>query len=121
MATSTVHRIREKVVHMPVLHTVAATFPVQAALQLLPLSGDGQFNGLAGVAVERSSGHVFVADTGNTRIEEFTNTGTFVTQWGCRGSGVGQFNSLGGVAADGSGHVFVADVGNNRIQKFACP
>ena len=59
----------------------------------------------------------------NARIQEFTNTGTFLTKWGSFGSGDGQFgsNSPTAVAVDASGDVFVADNGNNRVQKFACP
>ena len=52
--------------------------------------------------------------------------GTFLTTWGRRGSGNGQFDNPVGVAVDGSGNVFVADSGNlfdadsnnARIQKF---
>ena len=84
-------------------------------------SGDGQFNGPIGLAVD-GSGNVFVADTINNRIQKFDNTGTFVTTWGCLGSGDGQFNGPGGVAVErSSGNVFVAENRNNRIQKFACP
>src|SRR5262249_31291473 len=83
-------------------------------------TGDGQFGGLGGVAVD-GSGNVFVVDANNNRIQEFTNTGTFVRKWGCPGTGDGQFTFASGVAVDGSGNVFVTDPGNNRIQKFACP
>jgi hypothetical protein len=87
--------------------------------------GDGQFNfgpwaPGPGVAVG-GSGNVFVVDNSNNRIQEFTNTGTFVRKWGCQGGGDGEFNHSTGVAVDASGNVFVADSGNDRIQKFACP
>src|SRR5207302_1702605 len=48
--------------------------------------GDGQFANPTGVAVD-GSGNVFVADSGNDRIQKFTNTGTFLTKWGSYGSG----------------------------------
>jgi DNA-binding beta-propeller fold protein YncE len=84
-------------------------------------SGDGQFNHPQGVAVD-SSGNVYVTDTaccgGNTRIQKFDNSGTFLAKWGSEGSGDGQFNGPIGIAADGSGNIFVADTNNNRIQKF---
>lgn len=44
--------------------------------------------------------------------------GTFVTMWGSRGAGAGQFQQPGWVATDGAGHVYVTDRGNNRVQKF---
>jgi tripartite motif-containing protein 71 len=80
---------------------------------------------LGGITVD-SSGNVFVADIHNQRIKKYTNTGTFLGEWGSFGSGNGQFHNPSDVAVDPSGNVFVADDppgsaddGNNdRIQKF---
>ena len=80
-------------------------------------SGNGQFTNPYCVAVG-NSGNVYVVDTGNNRVQEFTSTGTYVTSWGSSGSGNGQFNYPFGVAVDDSGNVYVADVFNNRIQEF---
>ena len=44
-------------------------------------SGDGQFSGPFGVAVD-AGGRVYVADTYNHRIQVFEGDGTYVTQWG---------------------------------------
>src|SRR2546422_805750 len=44
-------------------------------------SGDGQFDGPIGLAVDRN-GNVFVADILNHRIQKFDKSGTFMTQWG---------------------------------------
>jgi DNA-binding beta-propeller fold protein YncE len=79
---------------------------------------DGQVKAPTGIAVD-DSGHVFVADTGNNRIEEFSaSDGTFIRKWGSYGQGDGQFSLPKGIAIDGSGNVWVADSGNNRIQEF---
>ena len=73
-------------------------------------------------------GRMFVLDAGNGRIEVFTPSGEYVTQWGREGSGEGQFNFgsgawagsfSGSICVDGEGYIYVADVGNKRIQKFA--
>jgi Uncharacterized conserved protein len=80
-------------------------------------SGIGQFANQIGVTVDRL-GNVYVADTGNDRIQKFTNAGVFIRAWGSTGSGDGQFNSPIGVAVDPSGNVYVSDQGNHRIQKF---
>ncbi|MDR1990903.1 MAG: 6-bladed beta-propeller [Acidobacteriaceae bacterium] len=64
-------------------------------------------------------GSILVADgLRNTRVARFDRTGTFVSQWGTRGNGPGQFSGLHGIDADGHGRVYVADRGNNRIQVF---
>ena len=80
-------------------------------------SGDGQFSDPTGVAID-GSGNVYVADKGNSRMQKFDSSGTFLTKWGSLGSGDGQFSDPSGVAIDGSGNVYVADKGNSRIQKF---
>jgi uncharacterized protein (TIGR03663 family) len=45
--------------------------------------GQGAFYGPRGIAVG-SDGNVYVADTGNKRIQVFTPDGQFIRQWGCR-------------------------------------
>jgi hypothetical protein len=65
-----------------------------------------------------STGNVFVADTGNNRIQKFDKSGNFLLTFGTQGSGNGQFSLPFGVAVDSTGNIFVADAGNNRIQKF---
>jgi hypothetical protein len=66
-----------------------------------------------------TSGDVYVADRDNNRIQKFTNTGTFLMQWGSPGSCSwdGQFAFPADVAADpSSGNIFVAY--GQGIQEF---
>ncbi len=49
-------------------------------------TGDGQFAFPYGVAVDPSSGDVYVSDHGNDRVQKFTSAGTYLTQWGTEGS-----------------------------------
>jgi DNA-binding beta-propeller fold protein YncE len=62
---------------------------------------------------------VYIAEYGNNRVQVMTAAGRFVSQWGGKGSGPGEFNGAGGLAIDGQGNVYVADQGNSRIQKFS--
>src|SRR5260370_15937434 len=70
-----------------------------------------------GVGVH-SSGHVYIADAKNYDIIKFAGDGSFVTSWGSKGTGPGQFRNPEGVAVDSSGNVYVSECINNNIQKF---
>jgi DNA-binding beta-propeller fold protein YncE len=89
-----------------------------------PGQGDGELAIPAGVAVD-AAGNVFVADTGNHRIQRFAPTAQnphqydVFTTWGAKGSGDGQLDEPTDLAIDTDGAVFVADFRNFRIQKFA--
>jgi DNA-binding beta-propeller fold protein YncE len=80
-------------------------------------SGDGQFFQPSGVAVD-GGGNIYVADTGNNRIQKLNQNGSVILQFGTRGTGDSQFDSPSGVAVDRAGNIYVADSGNNRIQKL---
>jgi DNA-binding beta-propeller fold protein YncE len=68
-----------------------------------------------GIAVAGS--FVYVADSGNNRIQRFNLEGGEGMEWGTKGSGPGQFTYPRGVAANAS-EVLVADDDNHRIEKF---
>ena len=96
----------------------AVAFSLQFANAAGP--GNGQTDFPQSVAVD-SAGYIYVADTGNNRIQKFTSAGVYVTQWGTAGSGNGQFSGIRQIAFDSSNNLFVVDSGNSRIQKFAPP
>jgi sugar lactone lactonase YvrE len=87
----------------------------------LTIGGYGVAQGLfvkpAGLAVDQE-GNLYVADSGNHRIQKFGPDGVFLAQVGGFGNDNGQFNEPWGVAVDGQGNVYVADTWNHRIQKF---
>ncbi len=83
-----------------------------------PASAPGHFEEPAGIAVD-SAGHVFVADRGNGRVQEFTARGRLLAAWGLTGSRLGELNRPAGIATDCRGDVLVADTANNRVQVFA--
>jgi DNA-binding beta-propeller fold protein YncE len=78
---------------------------------------EGKFYRPRGIAVD-PSGYIYVADSGNTRIQKFDGNGNFIIQWGGPGRGKGKFKEPIGVAVDSRGYIYVADSGNNLIQKF---
>ena len=70
----------------------------------------------ARVAIQ-PNGHVFVADAGNDRVQEFTKTGGFVRSIGINGRARPHVTAPADVAANAFGEVAVAD-GNGRISWF---
>ncbi len=87
-------------------------------------SGPGQFLRPRGIAVA-PDGSVYVADSGNHRIQKFTADGQWVTAWGSFGGCPEQTPSPGtfcepwGVAVGPDGAVYVADLWAHRVQKFS--
>jgi tripartite motif-containing protein 71 len=81
-------------------------------------SAEGQFNQERGVAVD-GNGFVYVADTGNNRLEKFTNSGVFVSVFYGQIPAALSFNSAVNVAVDKSGNIFVVDYIGNSIKKFS--
>ncbi len=80
-------------------------------------SGAGEFEALD-LAVD-ASGKVWIADTGNDRILQFSPSGALLGQFGISGSGDGQFRSPVAIAVDSANQVYVVDRGNDRVQKFS--
>jgi sugar lactone lactonase YvrE len=103
----------------------------------------GQFQTPVGVAVHQSSGAIYVADSGNARVQKFNNKAKFEAAWGwgvddgmeqsevctshCQagipGSGPGQFDNprsiaVGNAPGPSMAKVFVGDWGNDTVLKF---
>ena len=82
-----------------------------------PGNGAGQLSEPRGLAVD-AQGNIYVADTGNQRIQVFDAQGQPKLSFGTLGNGEGQFNEPRGVAVDAQGNIYVADTWNARVQKF---
>lgn len=84
----------------------------------------GQFQKPRGIAVA-PDGTIFVADTGNHRIQRFDSDGELISSWGTYANvddgdaPGGTFNEPWGIAVSSEGSVYVADTWNFRIQMFS--
>jgi hypothetical protein len=108
-----------------------------------PGAGAGRLDFPVGIAADPNlPGYVYVADSGNNRIDVFDPWGTFVkafgwhvnaadpeealqectTASGCQegtaGEEAGQFDNPEAIATDSAGDVYVGERGNLRVQKF---
>jgi TolA-binding protein len=77
----------------------------------------GNFLNPDDVAVDKE-GNIYVADTGNHRIQKFTPDGKFICSFGSFGSFEGGMDTPTSLAITKWGEVWVVDQGNCRIQKF---
>lgn len=80
-------------------------------------TGDGQFFEPQAIAID-SAGNVYVADTGNHRIQKFDANGRFLLKWGRNGFAPGQFDVPRGLAFTKQGVLLIIDQNNNRVQEF---
>jgi sugar lactone lactonase YvrE len=81
-------------------------------------TANGEFESPGDVAVD-SDGNLWVADTGNDRVEEFNERGEYLRQFGSEGSGNGQLSEPSALAISPEGDIWVADTGNDRLEKFS--
>jgi DNA-binding beta-propeller fold protein YncE len=107
-------------------HTVFKLSPDGKVLMTLGTPGvagtdEHHFNAPSDVVVA-PNGDIFVADghggDTNARIVKFSKDGKFITAWGHKGPGPGEFDTPHGIALDSAGHLYVADRSNNRVQVF---
>ena len=95
-------------------------------------AGEGEFRSPRGLAFDSTDDLLYVADSGNDRIQVFEMDSNncsradkiidgvcFIEEFGSKGTGNGKFNRPIGITLDSRGEkLYVADSGNDRIQVF---
>ena len=75
----------------------------------------GKLNGPRGVAIEQSSGHIYVADRYNSRIQIFSEAGEYINHFGHQ-----HLQWPWGILTYRES-IFVTDIGHNAIFRFQLP
>jgi sugar lactone lactonase YvrE len=81
------------------------------------LEHPGLFYGPRALAIG-PAGELYVADTGNKRVQVFDLDGNYLREFGGRGAGAGQLDEPVGLAIGEQGLVSVVDTWNQRVQVF---
>ena len=104
--------------YFPLAYDVAAGPDVEGRLAI-GHAGDvpGALSDPGGVAVD-ARGNVYVADTGNARVQKFGPDGRLLKAVGVAGTAEAEFNQPSDLALDGEGNLYVLDSWNHRVQKF---
>jgi tripartite motif-containing protein 71 len=87
--------------------------------KLMDLSGapNGKMIMPTDVAIGKQQ-RVYVVDSGNHRVQVYASDGSYLFDFGSKGSGKEQLESPVGIATSADGRVLVADRGNHRIQIY---
>ena len=96
-------------------------FPILGVALMLSLFGCGSTEGKATPISATSQLPLLTVEPTliRTPIKTESNGTVFVSKWGTRGSGDGEFSSPNGVAVASDGSVYVSEGSNHRIQKFS--
>ncbi len=93
----------------------------KVALELVRKIGDVDtedehlaFNFPSDVAVDKA-GHIYILDTGNTRIQKFGPEGAYLATIGRKGQGPGEFIMPDGLDIDRDGNLVVGDTAQSRL------
>jgi len=77
----------------------------------------GRFNAPRDIAID-PTGHIYVADGSNHRIQKFNDAGQHLATIGSFGGQDGQFNTVTSIDTDSAGNLYAVDHATRRIQKF---
>ncbi len=64
-------------------------------------------------------GNIYVLDAGNHRVQKFSQDGTFISSFGRKGQGPGEFQMPLSIDCDEKGRIFIPDAHNQRISIYS--
>ncbi|MFZ1701842.1 MAG: NHL repeat-containing protein [Pyrinomonadaceae bacterium] len=70
-----------------------------------------------GITVD-TAGNIYVADTGNARVQKFDAVGKFISMFGERGDQPGQLQEPNGVSVDAKGNIYITDAKRHKLLRL---
>jgi streptogramin lyase len=89
-----------------------------AGEKMLNFSDTLTLNQPTGIACDRTTGHIWVVETGGHQLTLFDSEGRLIRKIGGRGTGPGLFNYPTFIWIDQEGRIYIVDSMNYRIQIF---
>jgi len=81
-------------------------------------NGNAQFNYPWKPTIDPRNNNIIICDTGNNRLLRFDENGNFISSFGTKGQGDGQFDCPSDLDFDSQNRMIVCDRNNHRIQIF---
>jgi sugar lactone lactonase YvrE len=81
-------------------------------------TGNGQFANNTHVAIDQTSGDVYVADTGNGRVQKFDAAGNFLSAFGAADLATPTFLAVDNSSGPSKGYLYVADAATSEVVKY---
>jgi DNA-binding beta-propeller fold protein YncE len=81
-------------------------------------SGNGEFANNTHLAVDQTSGDVYVADTGNGRVQKFDEDGNFLAAFGAVDLTTPTFLAVDNSSGPSQGDLYVADAAGKEVLKY---
>jgi len=97
------------------VHNTAPKWGEDPEVRLELIRKFGQFYKPFDISLD-SNGNVYVADSGNHRIQKFSPDGEFLASYGRKGQGSGEFRIMGGISLDNQGQMYVRDRSTGRLK-----
>lgn len=82
------------------------------------LAKQGEIVVPAGLGYDRERNRILVVDSKAHNVKVYTTGSEFITKFGERGIGEGQFNFPTNIIVGNDGYVYVVETGNHRVQVF---
>lgn len=92
--------------------------PLKIVIIAIMIFGLGLVGSVSHAQSVNSNFYIYVTDLNNNRVQKFDSSGKYISQFGVKGAGNGEFNAPVDIVTDSNGDIYVVELNNDRVQKF---